>query len=361
MSAPVPTASAIDAVAPTNLSTSTMTVGKKDVDAAVELAAARVKLALGAADADLAALRRHAAEPRRKELAAAPNGRAWLALSDALFPVGHPLAGSVLGARDDGFSARESLLVDTLGEERARARATITVVGDIDEARAKQLLTAFLGNVGPASMSAPVPLLEHEERVSVDDDVPGPRLLYGFLVPGEGDTGDASARLLVELLENPKVGRLARRLTPGRGPIESANAFIDVAPRASVIALEVGATAGHDLDAEKRVDAELEAIESEGPTAVEVAAAKVYLKLKLDKAKKAGEAPPAPAGAPHSTPIERLRHAIRPDAIDRAIQALDEVSTKTVQALAKRYLAKEHRVVVTTTPTRAALHASASK
>ncbi|HVY45606.1 MAG TPA: lytic transglycosylase domain-containing protein, partial [Minicystis sp.] len=161
---------------------STMTVGRKDADAAVELAASRVRIALGdAADAELAVLRRRAAEPRRRALASAPYGRAWLALSDALFPPGSPLAGAVVGAHEDGYTARESLLVDALGDERAHAKAAITVVGDVDEARARQLLTAFLG--APLASARPVAGPEREVRVRVDDEVPAPRALYGFLLP----------------------------------------------------------------------------------------------------------------------------------------------------------------------------------
>ena len=43
-----------------------------------------------------------AAEPRRTLLASTPYGAAWIALSHALFPAGHPLSGTVIGA--SGFS-----------------------------------------------------------------------------------------------------------------------------------------------------------------------------------------------------------------------------------------------------------------
>ncbi|HEY4122245.1 MAG TPA: insulinase family protein, partial [Byssovorax sp.] len=333
----------------TNDLSSTMTVAPKDVDAAVELAAARVRLAFGdGADAEVASMRRRAAAPRRRALETAPYGKAWLALGDALFPDGSPLAGTVIGARDDAYTAKETLLVDAMAAERARAKASITIVGDVDEARAKQLLSAFLG--GSRSAGAPIAPRTSAERISVDDDVPAPRLLFGFVCPGEGDAGDASARVLAELLDDPRVGRLARRLGVGQGAVTAAAAALDVGPRASVFAVDVAVQRGKEDEVEKTVGDELASLADDGPTGAEVGAAKVYVKLKLEKQRKAESEGSLPAGAPRSTPLPALRHALDPGRADRALKALDEVTPKTVQALAKSFLARERAVLVVTEP-----------
>ena len=82
----------------------TITVGKDDADAGIELAAARLRLSLGdTASAQLAEIRFRAGDARRKLLQQTPYGQSWLSLGEALFPPDHPLAGTVLSApAEDG-------------------------------------------------------------------------------------------------------------------------------------------------------------------------------------------------------------------------------------------------------------------
>jgi hypothetical protein len=52
----------------------------------------------------------------------------------------------------------------------------------------------------------------------------------------------------------------------------------------------------------------------------------------------------------HSASLAKLRHALWPHATEQAQKALDEVTVATVRAAVRRFLAREHRVVVTTIP-----------
>ena len=327
----------------------TLTVGKGDVEAGIELAAARVRLALGdASGAEVMEVRRQAGEARRSVLARTPYGPAWIALGNALFPVGHPLAGTVIGTSSDPGGARDLLLAETMAAERARARASITVVGDVDEARARKLADAFLGGLATPFAEA-VPPHPREDRIFVEDAVPSPRALYGWIGPAEAETGDASIRLAIEILQNPKIARLTHTLVDS-GLASLAQAAIEPGSRASIAAIEIAPAGAHELaEVERRLDAELAGFAEGGPTSLELALAKAFLKARMAKEL----APPSSilAGAVHSASTLRLRRALRPGQAEKVLAALDEASQSSVKAAVKRVLSKDHRVVITTVPT----------
>jgi len=328
----------------------TLTVPRGDVEAGIELAAARVRLALGDASvAEVTDIRRQAGEPRRKILASTPYGPAWITLGNTLFPPGHPLAGTVLGTSADPDGARDLLLAETMQAERARARASITVVGDVDELRAKKLADAFLGSVATPVAEAVLPH-PREDRIFVEDAVPSPRALYGWIGPAEAETGDASIRVAIEILQNPKIARLSHALVDS-GLASLARAAVEPGSRASVAAIEIAPAGAHDLpEVERRLDAELAAFGDSGPTSLELAVAKASLKARMQREL----APPTSsllAGAVHSATTTRLRRALRPGQAEKVLAAVEEVSLSSVKAAVKRVLSKDHRVVITTLPT----------
>jgi hypothetical protein len=321
----------------------TITVDNADADAAIELAATRLRLALGdTSAAQLAAIRFRAGEPRRKLLRKTPYGPAWLALGEALFPPEHPLAGTVLGTGSDGGALREMMVAEGMRREHMRARASITVVGDVDELRVKKLAESFL-----ASFNAPVDVAigphPRDERLTVEDDVPAPRVLVGWIGPGEGEVGDASLRVAIELLENPKVGLLAKMLGD---EAQSARADLEVWPRASVATIEI-TPAREPASALERLTTELDRVAEGGLDFNSVSLAKWFVHARLQKEIKAANATGL-SGAVHSASLLKLRHALRPWAGDRALKALDEVTVTSVRAAVKRVLSSEHRVVVLT-------------
>ena len=216
----------------------TTTVDNRDAEAGVELAAARLRLLLGGSqNAELAEIRAHAAAARRKLLVSAPYGTSWIALSDALFPPGHPLAGTLLGASRDTGAFCELRMADALQRERVRATASVTVVGDVEEQRIQKIAEAFLAST-VLPRDEPVGPHPRDERLVVEEAVPAPRLLVGWIGPGEGEVGDAPLQVAVEILENPKLRRLSAALVDA-GVASNAHAFLEVGPRASAAVVEI--------------------------------------------------------------------------------------------------------------------------
>lgn len=330
----------------------TITVDRADADAGIEIAAARLRLALGStASAQLAEIRFHAGDARRKALQQTPYGQGWLALGEALFPPDHPLSGTVLGAGEDGAALRDMMIAESMRREHALARASITVVGDVDEGRARKLADAFLA---PVSTPADPPVAAHprDDCITVDDDVPAPRALVGWIGPGDGEVGDASLRVAVELLDNARSGMLERALVKRGGVASAVHAQIEVWPRASVAAIEITPAPGHEVaEVVRALDAELARLGDEGPDGKELAVAKWFLHARLQKELQAETTPVLP-GSIHSAGLAKLRHALRPWSVERAQKVLDEVSAASVRTAVKRVLSREHRVVVTTVPRR---------
>ena len=323
----------------------TITVDNADADAGVELASTRLRLALGdTSAAELAEIRFRAGSARRKTLQKTPFGPAWIALGEALFPPDHALSGTVLGAASDGNALRDMMVAEAMRREHAVARASITVVGDVDELRVKKLAESFLASVN-APMETPIVPHPRDDRLTVEDGVPSPRVLVGWVGPGEGEVGDASLRVLIEMLENPKTALLSSAL----GDVSSqARAEIEIWPRASVPTIEITPTRD-PREVLAKLDAEIERLATEGPDGKSLAIAKWILHARLTREIAAASAKPLGSGV-HSAGLARLRHALRPWAADRALHAIDEVSASSVRAVIRRVLSPEHRVVVTTVP-----------
>ncbi|HTN87122.1 MAG TPA: lytic transglycosylase domain-containing protein, partial [Sorangium sp.] len=112
-----------------------ITVPPRDLEVGIDLVAARLRMLLGEASASrVAELRRQASEASRRALERTPYGPSWIALGEALFPAGHPLEGTLIGARGDASAASELLLTESLRRERGAAQATIALSGDVSRA-----------------------------------------------------------------------------------------------------------------------------------------------------------------------------------------------------------------------------------
>jgi hypothetical protein len=330
--------------------THTIAVPSSDVDAALELACARLGVAWSeASSSHLVELRRRASAPRRKALEEGAKGKAWLALGDALF---HD-DGTVIGAREDPDTARDVLLVEVLGHERARAHASLTVIGAIDEAKVKRLSEALLAPIGRfgATSTAAANSESRERRFPID--VAATHALYGWITPGEGETSDASLRVALSILGDEKA-RGAGYKTPLQRAVSAksrgatAGASIYPGDPAGAAVVELAAASPRELaEVESAVDAMIEELAKEGPNADDVAVAKAVLKARLEKLAKAAKQAVPVGHEVHSAPLPRVWLTVHPEAADTLLAALDKVTVETVRAAIDKHLKKDRRVAVT--------------
>ncbi|AUX32706.1 MULTISPECIES: transglycosylase SLT domain-containing protein [Sorangium] len=328
-----------------------ITVPPRDLEIGVDLVAARLRMLLDEASAGrVAELRRQASAASRRALELAPYGPSWLALGEALFPAGHPLEGTLLGARADAGAASELLLTESLRRERAAAQATIALSGDVSRAAVERALARSLQRV-VAEPERPIGPHPREERIVLEDAVPSPRLLYGWIAPQEGGADEAPLRVAMEILTGPRVARLAKALVTEGQLASEVTGRLSLGAQASVAAVELTpAPSRSAAELEQRLDAELAALATSGPTWKELALAKALLKIELEKelARRAASAPP-PASPRPITDL-RLRAALDPGSLPRLLRALEEVEPADVRAVVARTFGREHRVSITTWP-----------
>lgn len=329
----------------------TITVHPRDTETGLQIAASRLRLLLmEAEDVHVAEQRRQVTAARRQMLSETPYGQAYVTLCETLFPKGSPLEGMVIGAWEDADLARDLLLTESLRQERSAQRASLTVVGDVSRPQVEKALESSLGMLRLPSLEAPLEPHPREERLVVEDGVPSPRSLYGWLVPRENDASEAVMRVLMEILvgtKKPRLDRVLKEETPLSSLVKGG---LDLGVRASVATIEISPAVPHTLgDVEARMDAELSKLAAEGPTREELGLSKALIKLRIQKEIASASGPIVP-NSPKNTVSARVRRLLYPGGLEKQLELLDNVNAAAVKAAAKRFLAKSNRVVVTTIP-----------
>ena len=295
----------------------------------VRAAEALRKLASGAGEASVAA-RRKASTSARRALENTPYGAAWIALSEHLFPAGSPLAGTVLAAPAMPLSPFN------LAEAPAPPKLafTVAVTGPVDRATLSPLAERAFVDLVPAPVKVGAP--SSEERVALTAHVAAARAVFGWLIPVEDEGTIALLRLTSVLLSDDEVGVVHHTLVSEKHVAAHARAILEIFPPpahpgAAVLAVELVPAVSHDVaSVERELDQALGAFASRGPSADELAVAKAHLRARIA--------------------AEKLRASATPPRLDRLQARAEAATAPELQALVKEALAKEHRVVVTTTP-----------
>jgi predicted Zn-dependent peptidase len=202
----------------------------------------------------------------------------------------------------------------------------------------------------PTSAPMEVGMHPREERVIVEQNVPHPRALYGWIAPGEENVKmHAAMRVAMWILSSSKGGRLDRALVE-KGYASEVKAHLDAGNHASVAIIDVMPAIPHDVAAiESRLDAEIDAFVDAGPTNVEIAYAVAHLKngIKKEIASQKGE---VAYNAPKYANSARIREAFDPGTTNAILAEYDKMSVQTMKQALRQTLARQHRVVVTTMP-----------
>lgn len=324
-------------------------VAPPDLDVGVQVAAARARMLLaeggGAYQADL---RRRASEGARKALASRPYGAAWLALSSALFPQGHPLEGTLVGVTEEEPAVlRDALLLEALRQGRTPRRLTVTLAGQLDLPKARALVEPHFGWI-LAPADAPVEKPAAGQRVVVEEPVLTPAALFGWLVPADGDPDHAALRVALDALCRGPSPRLEQALVHHARVARSVKCTVDPGPRAGVAAIEVVAAPAVEIAAlERELRAALDELRAKGLSGGDVAVARVLLKKRLER-RLAERMAPAKKGAPPEVTTARLRAVLAPGTAERLLAEVDHVTPADVDKALAKALDPSRAVVVTT-------------
>jgi predicted Zn-dependent peptidase len=135
-----------------------------------------------------------------------------------LYPEGHPYHHSTIGSMADLDAASLEDVSEFFRTYYAPNNAVLAVVGDVQPDQVRELAQKYFGGLQPNPAIPPVadmslaPTLGTEIRETVIDQVPLPRLYFGFRAPAMGDRRLDALEVAMQILAGGKGSRLERRL-----------------------------------------------------------------------------------------------------------------------------------------------------
>jgi zinc protease len=192
---------------------------------------------------------------RRQSYENRPYGMATFAMTEALFPAGHPYHWPTIGSPND-------LKAATVEEVRAffqryyhPANASLAIAGDVDADAALDLVTAYFGEIPAGDLPEAVPAAPARATPSrrvIEDRVELPRLYLGWLSPAMYADGDAELDLLADVLSGGKASRLYRSLVYERRLATEVAAYQNSRELGSSLQVIATAVPGVSLDTIER-------------------------------------------------------------------------------------------------------------
>jgi predicted Zn-dependent peptidase len=186
---------------------------------------------------------------------------------------------------------------------------------------------------GPTAVAHP-----REDRLTVTEKAPAPRIFFGWIGPPADTAEDPALRLGMLLLAHDRFGKIARALVADKHVAVHVRGSIEYWARGSASVIEAVPSVKYDVTAvEQELDRVLAAFIEQGPTAPELVEAKDQLRARLVAERgRAGT-----TAEPKEVVLAR---------VGKLMASADAATSEEVQSVVKRVFAKEHRVVVTTTP-----------
>src|SRR5580765_7392342 len=212
---------------------------------------------------------------RRQSLDNQPYGRAGELLSQATYPSSHPYSWDVIGSMEDLSAASEEDVKNFFRLYYAPNNAFVTIVGDFDPAQAKTWIAKYFGDIPRGKPivrpAAPPVTLTQPQRLTFEDRVQVPRLYVLWPTVGEKSDDRFALDVLGEILTGPRTARLTKALVYDSQAAAAASARQGSNEDVGEFVVTITPRPGHALtDLEAAMDAVVDRLKSEGPTAEEV-------------------------------------------------------------------------------------------
>jgi len=211
---------------------------------------------------------------RRQNYENRPYGLATSAILAALFPADHPYHWMTIGETADLNAATFDDVREFFSTYYHPSNASIVVAGDVDAADALERVRAYFEEIPAGPVPAPlrpIARIEEERRLLLEDRIELPRLYLAWHSPAMFTDGDAEMDLVSDLFANGKVSRLYKSLVYERRIASEVMAFQNSRELAGFWQVVATAAPGHSLEElMQAIDAELDRLTDEGPTADEI-------------------------------------------------------------------------------------------
>ena len=204
---------------------------------------------------------------RRQSYENAPYGRAFLELSNLLYPKDHPYNWPVIGSMEDLSAASHEDVVAFFKWYYTPNNASLVIAGDIDLTATRRLVEKWFSEIprGPAvaPIAPPAAVLDGVKKHTMTDRVQLPRLYLAWHTPALYQPGDAAMDIAASLMTGGKNARFYRRLVYDLQIAQDVNAFQQSQGLGSVFMIVATARPGQSLEQIQQViDEELEKLRS---------------------------------------------------------------------------------------------------
>jgi zinc protease len=285
---------------------------------------------------------------RRQRYENRPMGLLPEVFAAAIYPPDHPYRHTVIGSMADLSAASVEDVKSFFRRYYAPGNATLTVAGDIDGPKTKELIAKYFG---PIPAGAPVVRrpggevrLAAPKRIALEAKVQQPALVVDYPSPANFAPGDRELDVLANVLGNGMASRLYKRLVYDLKIAQAVTASQQSELLASTFEITASPMPGHTLDELLAViDDEIGKLQAAPPEPAE-----------LERAKNQIESETVRSLEPVRARAERLQaydYALgNPGFLAEDLRRYREVDGAAVQRYAREVLDRNNRVVVTVEP-----------
>jgi zinc protease len=208
---------------------------------------------------------------RRQSYENRPYGMADIALTEMLYPEGHPYHWPVIGYMPDLTAASYDDVVNFFKKYYGPSNASLVVAGDFQTAEAKALVEKWFGDVKPGApvekMTAPSVSLSGVQKKTLEDNVQIPKLFLAWLTPAHLAPGDAALDVVSDLLTGGKNSRLYKKLVYDMQIAQDVSAYQASQALSSYFLIEATPQPGHTTDELlKVIDEEIATLQKAAPS-----------------------------------------------------------------------------------------------
>lgn len=213
---------------------------------------------------------------RRQRVDNQPYGTAFEKIAQIMYPQGHPYSWTTIGSMEDLSAASLEDVKAFFRTYYAPQNAILVVSGDFNEKQARAWIKKYFGSIpgGTGTITRPnppMPQLSGEIRKTYEDAVPLPRLSMVWHSVPQFAEDEAPLDMLSSILSSGRGSRLQSNLVYGKEIAQNVFANNGTNEIAGLFQITALAKPGKSLDEnEKEINAEIERLKKEPPTAEEM-------------------------------------------------------------------------------------------